>query len=435
MILHKENTKEYLPLFKTLEDISAGESEAPEISLFRFNSNSDGNLLEKYSHMLQNLVTFEKETDDIKEPAELVEKLKIATKRVLPVKDSSLLMFNENFHKLKPLDNRDNTQLVILLNQYYKEGILTLLFESGKPMIVPELKSYNSEGPKLNFVLFPIFEDGKKKGLFALLSTISKEKLNELDKQIIKILLNVTLAKVEKYSFKKQLFSTYEELQTYQAKLSNDFRLAAIGELTEGIVEDISTPLQVIMSYADMMENEETTGEVKSIKTQVHKIHSVISRLVKFANLNQKNVKIIPLQLNETIIQYYNLVKSTLESADLECVLDFEDNLPSILSHTNYIYQLLTNTIGLVKNKNSKGGGIIIQTRLKRDNVILKIITTTELKSTAFEKRKLSVNNDLNLRIIENLMNKHEGQFVIQPLSNSGSIITLTFPLRRTIRE
>ena len=133
MILHKDNTKEYLPLFKTLEDVSKSENEAPEVSLFRFNNNTGGNLLERYSHMLQNLVTFEKETDDIKEPAALVDKLNLAAKRVLPVKDASLLFFNENYQKLQPIDNRDNTQLVILLNQYYQEGILTLLFESGKP--------------------------------------------------------------------------------------------------------------------------------------------------------------------------------------------------------------------------------------------------------------------------------------------------------------
>ncbi len=436
MILHKEINREYIPFAKAIRDITFEEKEAPEISVFRYGpKKEEGNLLEKYSHMLQNLVTFERETDDIKNPRLLVEKLTLAVRRVIPLKDASLLYFDDTFSKLLPVDKRKNTQLVELINQYYKEGILTVLFERGKPIVAPELKSYNSEGPKLNFVLFPIIEEGKKKGLFALLSAIPQEKFSELDKQIIKILLNVSLSKIDKYAFKERLFNTYEELQTYQAKLSNDFRLAAIGELTEGIVEDISTPLQVIMSTVDMLDNNESYDEIKTIKSQVHKINTVINRLVKFASINQKDIIISPVKLNDLVVQYYKLVKSTLDNADLECVLDFEENLPSLLSHPNYIFQLLTNTLGLIKGKNGKGGGIIIQTRLKGDFVILKVITTAELKTSVFENKKLSSGKDLNIRIIENLMNKHEGSFTIQPLNNSGSIITMTFPLKRRIRE
>ena len=435
MILHKQNTLDYQPFLKLIDEIPPNSGQISELSMFRYNnSNSDRHLLEKYSHMLQNLVSFEKGTDEIKNPVELLTKLKRAVKRVIPIKDAALLFFDESFSTLKSIPGSEHTEIIEMINNYYKEGVLHLLFETGKVMIVPELNSWNSNNPKMNFVLFPLIEDGRKKGLFALLSTIEQSKFTELDKQIIKILLNVSLAKIDKYNTTAKLFSTYEELQTYQAKLSNDFRLAAIGELTEGIIEDIMSPLQVIMSQVDLMDTDSNSLEAKAIKTQIHRINSVMNRLVKFANINQKNVQIEPLKLNEIINQYYTLVKSTLDNLDLECVLDYEEKLPSILSHPNYIFQILTNAIGLIKNRKGKSGGMIIQTRMRGDYVILRVITTSELKTFYSAVKSDSSNIDLNVRIINNLMNKHEGEFSVQSLENGGSVISLKFPLRRKIR-
>ena len=173
-----------------------------------------------------------------------------------------------------------------------------------------------------------------------------------------------------------------KNLQTYQAKLSNDFRLSAIGEMTEGIVEDIVTPLQVISSNVDILKNDtEKNIELTQIKSQIKKINSVIGRLVKFADVNQKDVKIQPCNINSIIKDYFHLVKSTLENANLEYILDFEDDLPPVLSHPNYIYQLLTNIFSFIKSYKTKKGGIIIQSRFKDDNIVLRVISTNQINT------------------------------------------------------
>ncbi len=59
------------------------------------------------------------------------------------------------------------------------------------------------------------------------------------------------------------------------------------------------------------------------IKSQIKKINSVIGRLVKFADVNQKDVKIQPCNVNSIIKDYFYLVKSTLENANLEYILRF----------------------------------------------------------------------------------------------------------------
>lgn len=437
MRLHKENTTMYQPFYKSLQDLAAEEeTPRPGVSFFNYSGSKSNVLLEKYSHMFQNLISFEKDTEKSGGLKEITDKLNVALKRILPVKDASLLFFDEAFHKLIPADKNLDSEVVKVMNHYYREGILNIIYETGKPVVVPELASYNSDGPKLSYILFPILENGRRQGLLSILSSITQSKLSDLDKQIIQILLNTSLAKINKFRFKEKLYTTYEELQTYQAKLSNDFRLSAIGEMTEGIVEDIITPLQVIMSRVDLLDvDQDQEPEIKAIKTQIGKVNSVINRLVKFASVNQKNIKIHPCKVNEVVTEYYSLVKSTLENLNIECVLDFEENVPPILSHPNYVFQLLTNVIGLIKSENKNNGGIIIQTRYKSDNIIIKVVTTSRLKSYAKNYKAKGISSDLNVRIIDNLMNKHEGDFTIESFDNSGAAITLKFPLRRRIRE
>lgn len=434
MRLHKENTAEIEPFYRSLKDVDG--DEVKDIKNSPLENVNHGVMLEKYSHMFQNLSTFEKETDNAREASTVTDKLNKSLKRILPVKDSVVLFFDESYHSLNPVDGDNNSEITKTMNHFYKEGIFNLLFESGNPMIVPELNSYNNNGAKLNYLLFPFYEDGKRLGLLSVLSTITSGNFSPMDKQTIQMLLNLSMAKINKIILKSKLKTTYEDLQTYQAKLSNDFRLAAIGELTQGIIEDLLSPMQVIMSNVEFLNSvPEQEEEVKLIKSQIKKINSSVKRLIKFASVNQQSNKIHPIKLNDIVTEYYNLVKSTLENVNLECVLDFENNIPSILSHPNYIFQLLTNVIGLIKNRSNSKGGIIIQTRFNNDYILLKVVTTATLKTNSSNDNFITNPTELNVRIIDNLMKKHEGDFSISSYQNTGSAVTLKFPLRRKIRK
>lgn len=434
MRVHKENTYEYESFLSAIEaKENNGMRRRPFSPSVPERNYSETHVVEKYAHMFQSLSNYVAELGRVSRNREIVEKFNSAIKRILPVKDSALLNFNETGTALEPVTENSSKEISKVMNHFYREGILTYLFDKVDPLLIPELSSYNSEGSKLNYIIFPLAEQGKKKGIFVILSSVTQNNFSRYDKQIIKLLLDLSLSKIEQNLLKEKINSTVEDLQVYQAKLSNDFRLAAIGELTEGIVEDIVSPLQNILTNVDMIENEETP-ELKNIKTQVSRINSVVNRLVKFAGINKKDVQIAPCNINKIIEEYYTLVKSTLESLKLECVLDFENEIPSILSHSNYIFQLMTNLIGMIKNKSKESGGIIIQTRYKDDKILLKIVSTTSLDAYAqsLNARKIS---DLNLRIIHNLMRKHEGKVTIESFEQTGSTITLEFPLKRKVRK
>ncbi|HEX2960670.1 MAG TPA: histidine kinase dimerization/phospho-acceptor domain-containing protein [Ignavibacteriales bacterium] len=435
MRLLKDNTHRYEPFFTSLQFTSrSGDEEKPVLPPLESQTDSQaGSLLEKYHHMVQNIIAMEKQISTSETIQEVSRTLKLALKRLVPLKNANFFLFDETKSNLFPFDNDEDQEFVSMVNNVYKEGILDWVFESGKPTVVPEVNNYTVAGPKLNYLFFPVIEDRQCRGILAVLTTLSKENFNELESHTIQIILSACIARMDKLFLREKLNKTYNELQTYQAKLSNDFRLSAIGELTEGIVEDIKSPLQVILSYADFLSREESDQKAANIvKEQVKKINFVINRLVKFSSLNEEKVKVYPCDLNTIISEYYNLVKSSLENANIECLLDFENDIPSVISHPSYIYQLLSNVISIIKANSTKGGGIIIQTRYYSESIVVKVINTAQITSYSSKSREaLMQSPNLNFKIIDNIMRTHEGTFSIESFQKNSSVIQMKFPLRR----
>jgi K+-sensing histidine kinase KdpD len=436
--LLKNNTTAYEPFHKSVERIN-GETMSKISGIAPALMGGDSkhsNLLEKYYHFLQSIMSFDKKTETADKASEIVDNLKVFIRRAIPVKESGLFLIDETSSDLVSVDPQVSDNFFYLVNNLYKEGILDWILDSGKPNVVPEINNYTFEGSKLNYIFFPVYEKKKKKGILAILTPLTKEDINEFENQVIQLALDLSLAKINKIQMREELNSVYREMQTYQAKLANDFKLSAIGELTEGIIEDINNPLQVIMSYVDIMaDNEEDKETGQIIKEQIKKIKFVLNRLVKFANINEEAAKVQPCDLNLLIKDFNDLIKSSLDQVGIETVLDLEKDIPSILSHSNYIFQLLINAMGIIKSRAANGGGVIIQTRYISENVALRIISTIHIES-AQEAKKNGVERaaDLNFKIIDNLVKKHEGEFNLESSEQSGSVLVFKFPLRRKIR-
>ncbi len=431
MILHKENTLRAEPFYKSINDLSLFDDE--ENVKIEYGSN-DLKLLEKYSYFIQNLMSFEQEIKSDTNVKILMSRFLRYIKGIIPIKELGLLFYDEFKSELIPIDEEEDSKIAKTMNHFNKQGIFKVIFTEKKTITVPDLDNYNSDGPRLFYLIFPVYDDKKNYGILSLLTSLDSSNISELEKKSINVFLNLILGKLEKLKLTEKLNNTYEELQTYQAKLSNDFRLSAIGEMTDGIVEDIVTPLQVISSNVDILKNDvENNIELIQIKSQIKKINSVIGRLVKFADVNQKDVKIQPCNINSIIKDYFQLVKSTLENANLEYILDFENDLPPVLSHPNYIYQLLTNIFSLIRSCKTKKGGVIIQSRFKDDYFVLRVISTNKINTS--KDNDNNVQQNLSINIIRNLMKKHEGKVEFGAFENSGGAIVLMFPLKRKIRK
>lgn len=432
MRLIKENTFGFETLYESLKYSSGAKGRQHHPAAFtRPAVSQSGNQTEKYAHAFQSIASLDRQLTRFSTVDEIMGVFSISLKRVLAVKDFNIFYFDESGSKLQPVNKKGLPVSTQFINKSNKAGILDWIFESGRPTVVPEFDNYSAAGPKLSYLIIPIFDGKKKSGVFAALTPQAAFPVNSIEDQLIELMVSFVTARLNVIRKKDELQNAYSELQVYQSKLSNDFKLSAIGELTTGIVDDILSPLQVIMSYADFLQNDDNIDDkiLSTIKAQIKKVEAVVGRLVKFASLDDGKFKLQPCNLNKLIVEFHKVVESSLRSENYECIVDLEEDIPSILSSPNYIYQILTNLLGLIKSSKN-GGGILIQTKYHNEKVLLKAVSTDN--NPVLNSGKTI--DDINYKIINGLMQKHEGIIQTDSSLRTGSVVVLSFPLKRKIR-
>jgi len=405
--------------------------------------------------LLKKISLFEKQIKSFTNAKQMILKVNDFLSGIIPFEEADLFFFDDFRLNLVSVIETGNLRTTQFINRVFSEGILDWVLKENKPQVIPDLREVSSQGSKSNYLLFPIGEGKEPKGVFTLLIKPAylldgkAGKYEEsFDVQLIQLILNIAVPKIELIKKDEELNSTYHELHVYQSKLSNDFKLSAIGELTSGLAEDILSPLQVILSTADFLQTdlpdgkagEENAGNknLNVIKQQVKKVETVINRLVKFADLNDNRLEIKPCRLDEVITNYHNFISSSLQAANIECILNLGENIPSVLSHPDYLTHLLTTIFGMIKTSTKQGGGILIQTKYSNGFVIVRIVTTAFLGNPVtgqnLNKDLKIPNDDLNIKIVTHLMQKHQGSVEFNANETTGSSIVLTFPLKKKIR-
>lgn len=433
MRIIKNNTLRYEAFHKTLPSISRGRLSSAGLALQDgYKEEIPGTLNKEYNSSVK-ILEFARNIKSLNSISAVEESLKLLLNELMGVKETALFFFNENQTSLIPVSPNTSSRSKYFVNNSLMSGALNGIFETGTHKIILDSLVYNIDGTKSYYLIVPFTGGANEKGVLLTLMPFSlTEGSGEIT--LIKVCLEMFLNKLEVIGRQEELKSAYNELQVYQSKLTNDYKLSAIGELTSGIVEDVLSPLQVILSSTEFLKKEDSAADEKVLDTinqQVKKVKTVINRLVKFAGTADSKNKIYPCSINKAINDFYQMFSSSLKNDNYECVLNLEDNIPSVLTNPNYINQILTNIFFLIKAGGSKAGGILIQTRYASEKIVVKFLSTDYFEE--LDNDTLNPARDVNLKIIKNLMLQHQGEIKFDSNKSRGTVITLSFPLKRNI--
>ncbi|MCX6169932.1 MAG: hypothetical protein NTX65_11360 [Ignavibacteriales bacterium] len=434
MRLIKDNTTEYESFHKSLQYFTKQSAARGDLKLVSFeNHKVNSTLFEKYSFFVQNVSSFQKRIQNIESVIELNSIFQEFVKRIIFSKEVEIFLFNDSRRNLIPLNTATSQPHIAVVNKAYKDGILDWIFETKKATIIPDLNLLTINGSKLNQIIFPIFDRKTNYGLLSILTPVTKVSEDSLENQSVQILLSMIIPMIINLRQKQTINKLYQELQVYQSKMKNDFDTYAIGELAQGILEEIGEPLQVILSYTNDIENEQTVeGEITDkIKQQVKKISDLADRLVKFSGLNKPQPqKSQPCEINKVLREFINVIKTTLDNLGLECELDLEENMPPILCDPKDIKQLLSSIFSIIKSDSKKGGAIVIQSKYIKEKIVLSVFTTEQVMGLSNPEE---YNSNVTVKLINELMKKNEGVVEFNSLPLKGTIIHLIFPLKRKL--
>jgi signal transduction histidine kinase len=361
-------------------------------------------------------------------------------KRILNIKELNIFFQDDENKLLVPFSPVVSERMSSFMNIQFEKGILNEIISSGKSKLLLDSLVFNIDGSRVSYLLIPLGEGNSdingystSKGILAI-SLASQYGKTSSEETLIQICLKFVMDQLAFVNKQIELKNKIDELQTYQSKLANDFKLSAIGELTSGIVEEILSPLQVISSTTELIRTEDSQvdGEIlDTINTQVRKVKTIINNLLNFAGNNDVKSKVQPCNINELIKEFYLLTVSSLSNDKYECITDLEENLPHVITRPNYIYQLLTNIFSIIRSKKGNEGGILIQTKYRDEKVEIKFLTTDYDEN--LKQENLKNNKDINLKIINNIMTSHEGELFIDSNDTNGTIINLSFPIKRNL--
>ncbi len=433
MRLLKENTVKYQSFTNSVQYFTKSPGTAGDLKLISFETHNNRiNQFEKYNLFVQNLLSFNKIVSDSQNISELHFQLSNFIKKIVVAREVDLFLYDESQTNLFAINPEVSVAQNSLVNKAQKDGVLDWLFETKKPTLIPELTSYTGNGVKLSQTLFPVFYNNAKVGVLSLLGPANKISEDTIENKSIQILIGIVIPKILSIKQKAEINKLLGEVQLYQSKMKNELKLYAAGEYAEGILQNILNSLQMIISSVDFLASEykDLDAEIiDKIKDRILHIRELSQRLTKFDEVNnQTDNHIVPCELNTVINETYELVKSTFSNLQIECELDLEADLPSVVSNQKHLKQVATNIFSLIKRKAKKGSGLLIQTRSVNDVTILSFFLTDywpEINSNSDPMVNLTV------RIVKEVMKKNEGVADFESLPLKGTTIHLLFPLKR----
>ena len=428
----KNNAHLFNTLYETLEEESL--QHAGENGLRFINTSAVGNKnrFEAFFTTINNVNTQIRNLNDI----QLIVNLFVKNLRTLfTIEEAHIFLFSENEFELLPVSDRCDRRIRNTVEVALKNGIISWIFENKKNVILPNLGRNEKHAPRLNYLVVPIIERKEKKGVLVIQTPLSELKDDSFEMKSVALLTGLVYPKISMILNQDKMNETIKESLTYKSKLSNDSKLAAIGELTNGIVEDIMKPTQVIMSCSDFIKNEHDNVDTEildTINNQVKKIETVITRLTKFAGSHVDASITTPCNINNEISEYVDVLISSIRNKNYEIILDLGENIPPILSNSNVLNQIFSNLFSLIKTGYSETGGILVQTRFQSGLVCVNIFTTDNMGELTGKSKDSA---ELSLSMLQNLLKKHEGKVVYSSGKEKGTSISLQFPFKRKLRK
>lgn len=422
----KQNKQQYYPFTLSLPIIDRKEIEQQNKRSFNEKNKFIITDDHKSEISLENLISFSEKILMLPNSYEVLKEFNNAVSSLKYFFSPEIFFLNEKTSNLLPLNSNCDPAISSFIKKSFNNGIIEWIADSKHPQIIINELDPGYE----NCIIVPIYQSKFRAILFAY-TRLSQNEINRIEIRYLVALLNFTYQRIQNDLNRSEICNAYSHLHTIQSKLENDFRFAALGELTYRSLEEIASPIQVILTYSDLLRQEIPSSQdenIDIIKNKIYDIKKILDRLVKFINLNNANPKISPCSVNESVCEFNKLIEPALLAEHCEMVLDLEKNIPSILSSSNYLNQILINAFSLINPLTEKNGGIIIQTRYSKQSITLRMIFTKSIDVDNMKEHQIGIN------ILKSLMEKHEGEFFIDTKKTSGSTLVFSFPLIRKVR-
>jgi signal transduction histidine kinase len=252
-----------------------------------------------------------------------------------------------------------------------------------------------------------------------------------------------------------ELERTLRELRTAQARLVQQGKMAALGQLVAGVAHEINTPLAAIVSNNDLfdrafgrMRSTIEGARVEGLGQQLAaieeltrvsrdagaRITGIVRTLRTFARLDESELKTV--DLREGIESTLVLIAHQLKTG-IGVVRDYAE-LPLCECHPNQINQVFMNLIVNACQAMGESGTLTLRTRAEKASVLVQVADTgcgipadriSRIFDPGYTTKGAALGTGLGLAIVYQIVEAHGGEISVES-SASGPHRGTTFSLR-----
>jgi C4-dicarboxylate-specific signal transduction histidine kinase len=235
-----------------------------------------------------------------------------------------------------------------------------------------------------------------------------------------------------------RLVNDVTEMKKMEDQMMHSEKLALLGRLTAGIVDEIGNPLVSVFSFVQMLREKERDEfkreSLETIDLYTKRIADILKQLSGFSRMPPLERK--PLKVNSIIEDVLSLVQYDKRVNDMIIMRDLSPDLPMIVTDGNHLSQVIVNIILNAADAMPDGGRLTIQSRAQDKNIVL----TFEDTGVGIPKQNLTRIFDpfyttkekgtgLGLAVSQNIIEKLGGSLAVKSESDKGSIFEITLPV------
>jgi signal transduction histidine kinase len=155
-----------------------------------------------------------------------------------------------------------------------------------------------------------------------------------------------------------QLTDTFNQMSANLAKADQERK-----RLTADITHDLSTPLQIISGYIEMLEEREVTltpQRIEILKTEINHLSRLVGDLTMLSQVEGGGlaIQLLPVQPSALMERVFRAYQPIAARQDVKLTLDVPTSLPNILVDEGRMVQVLKNLLENALRYTPRGGTI-----------------------------------------------------------------------------
>lgn len=241
----------------------------------------------------------------------------------------------------------------------------------------------------------------------------------------------------------KELAETNERLRSTQQQLIQSEKLAAIGQLTAGIVHDVKNPLTVIKGVAELLLTEDDLGEelrseISLMRESAVKANNIVTDLLKFSRQSKPELEIH--DMRETVEAALRLTAFPIRKAHVQVVKNLTEKPVMMVYDDQQVEQVLVNMISNAVQAMPTGGLLRVSMSTTSGNLAIEIQDTgigippenlSRIFDPFFTTKADGEGTGLGLSVSYGIISNHNGRIEVNSIVGQGTTFTILLPIRQ----